>query len=159
MKAHLGSHDMVAVGAVFFDSIFSRHLDHGLVCLRTGILEIDFIHADGGADLFRQKRLRDGIRIVERMHQGLRLIHDSLHDFLVAAARRIDGDARIKIEIFFSFFIIDILILGCLRQEIKPFIGLDHIFVYFVFNILCGQSRICQFHNVPPCSVYFSSFE
>ena len=47
VEAHLCGDDMVLVRTVLLDTVFTGHLDHGLVGLGAGILEEDLVHADG----------------------------------------------------------------------------------------------------------------
>ena len=146
VEAHFCGYDMITVWTVFFDSIFSGHLDHGLICLCTGILEKDLVHSDGCADFFREKGLGNGVRIVEGMHQCLCLIYNRFYNFFIAASCGVYCDTSIKIQIFFSFFVVNILIFRTFCQKIHSLISLDHVFVYFFLDILKCQSCFFQLH-------------
>ena len=136
MEAHLSSNNVISVGTVLFDTVFSRHLDHCFVSFGTGVLVKDLVHSDGGTDLLGKKCLRNGIRIVEGMHKGLCLFNDRFYNLLVTASRGVDGNACIEIKILLSLFIIEILILGTFRKKIESFISFDHVLIYFILNIL-----------------------
>ena len=146
MESHFCSYDMITVRTIFFDSVFSCHFDHGLICLCTGILEKDLIHSDGCADLFSKKSLGNGVRIVEGMHQCLRLVYHRFYYLLIAASCGVYCDTCIKIQIFFALLIVDILVFCTFCQKIHSLIGLDHIFVYFFLDILKCQSCFFQLH-------------
>ena len=98
---------MVSVGTIFLYAIFSCHFYHGFIGLRTGILEKDLIHSDGGAHFFGQKCLRDGIGVVEGLHQRTSLLDNCLDYPLVAVAGGINGDSRIKVEVSLALLVID----------------------------------------------------
>ena len=142
MEAVLRSYDMVFLRTVFLHPVFSGHLNHSLVRLCSGVLIEDLVHADGGADFFREKSLRNRIRIVECLHQIRRLTLHSLNHSRIAVSRCVDGNARVKIKIRGSLFIVHIHAASGFRKKIKPLIGLDHIFFYFILNILRCKSRI-----------------
>ena len=146
VEAHLCGNDMVLVRTVLLDAVLARHLDHGLVCLSAGVLEEDLVHADRLADLLRQQRLRNGVRIVEGVHDVVHLILDGCDDLGVAAAGVVYRDACVKIEVRCAVFIIEVHALCGLCEEIKTLVGLDHVLVYFILDVLCGKSGILQFH-------------
>ena len=146
VEAHFCSYNMVTVGTVFFDSVFSGHFDHGLICLCTGILEKDLVHSDGSADFFRKKCLWNGIRIIEGMHQCLCLVYNRFYYLLIAASCGVYCDTCIKIQIFFALLIVDILVFCTFCQKIHSLIGLDHVFIYFFLDILKCQSCFFQLH-------------
>ena len=146
VEAHLCGNDMVLVRTVLLDAVLARHLDHGLVCLGAGVLEEDLVHADRLADLLRQQRLRNGVRIVEGVHDVVHLILNGCDDLGVAAAGVVYRDACVKIEVRRAVFIIEIHALCGLCEEIKTLVGLDHVLVYFILDVLCGKSGILQFH-------------
>ena len=138
MEAHLCGHNVILVRAVFLDTVLTCHLDHCLICLSTGILEEDLIHADGRADLLSQKCLRNRIRIVEGVHNITDLILHSFNDLLITASGAVYCDTCVKIQIALTVLIIEIHILCSLCKKIETLIGLDHIFVYLVLDVLCG---------------------
>ena len=52
MESHLSSYDMIFIRAVFFNTIFTSHLNHRFVRFCTGVLIKDFIHSKSLTNLF-----------------------------------------------------------------------------------------------------------
>ena len=138
---------MILVRAVFFNAVLAGHLDHGLVGLRAGVLEEDLVHADGGADLLGQQRLGDGVGVVEGVHDVLHLVDDGCDDLLVAVAGGVHRDARVEIQVGGAVLVIDVLLPGRLRHKVEALVGLDHVLVDLVLDVLCRQSQILELHG------------
>ncbi len=51
VEAFLCRYDVVSVRTIVLYAVLTSHLDHSLVSLCTGVLEEDFIHADGLTNL------------------------------------------------------------------------------------------------------------
>ena len=136
MEAHLCSYDMITVWSVMLNTIFSCHLDHGFVCLCTGVLIEDLIHTDGCTHLLSQQCLRNRVRIVECMHDIIDLIFDGCNNLRVSASGIIYRDTCIEIQIRSSIFIVHVHALGCLCQEIKTLVCIDHVLAYLILDVL-----------------------
>ena len=155
MESHLCSHDVITVRTIFFNTVFTCHLDHGFIGFGTGILVEDLIHPDSLTNLLCEKSLRDRVRIIECMHQGFRLLYCCGYNLLVAASCRVNGDARIEIKICFTVLVVDVLILSSLCEKIESLVCLDHIFLDLVLDVLCRKSCVCKFHNISPLLFLF----
>ena len=142
MEGHLCGYDIVFVRTIFLDAVFSRHLDHCLVGLGTGVLEEDLVHADGGTDLFRQQSLWHGVRIIESMNNILCLILNCCNHLFITVTGTVYGDTCIKIQVRCPVFVIHIHILCRLCNKIKTLICLDHVFIYFFLQLLLGKSCV-----------------
>ena len=136
MESHLGCYDMIMVWSVFFNSIFTGHLDHCFICLCTRILIKDLIHSNGFTYFFSKQCLRNCVWIVKCMHDVANLIFNCCYNFFITASCVVNCNSCIKIKICFSIFIVHIHVFCSLRKEVKTFICFDHIFVYFIFNVL-----------------------
>ena len=136
MEAHLCGYDVVTVRAVFLDAVLSCHFDHGLVRLGTGVLIEDLVHADGLADFLSKQCLRDGVWIVEGMHDIVELLFCCSNNFRVSVSGVVYGDACVKVKIRRSVFVVHVHPLCGFCKEIETLVGLDHVLVYFVFDVL-----------------------
>ena len=136
MESHLCSYDMITVRSVFFNTIFTCHFDHCFVCFCTGVLIEDLVHSDRFTDFFSKQCLWNGIWIVKGMHDVFYLIFDSSYNFRVTVSCTVYCNTSIKIKIWCSVFIVYIHAVCCLSKKIKTFISLDHVLVYFVFDVL-----------------------
>ena len=142
VEAHGCGYDVVSLRSVFFYPIFSCHLDHRFVSFCTGVLIKDLVHTDGSTDFFCQQSLRNGVRVVKSMHDIFYLILHCCYHFFITVSGGVYSDSCIKIQIRSSVFVIHILIFCCLSQKIESLISLDHIFVYFVFDVLECESCV-----------------
>ena len=88
-KPIFAGYDVVTVRAVFLDAVLSCHFDHGLVRLGTGVLIEDLVHADGLADFLSKQCLRDGVWIVEGMHDIVELLFCCCNNFRGFCFRRL----------------------------------------------------------------------
>ena len=147
VEGFTGGDDMVLFRAVLFHTIFTGHLDHGFIGLGTGILIEDLVHADGRADLLGEQRLRNGVWVVEGLHQHGGLILHRLDDLLVAVADRIDRDACVEIKIRGVVLVVHVDAFGMVRQKIETLIGLDHVLVDLALDVFERQSGILQLHD------------
>ena len=138
---------MVFMRPVGFNAVFSCHFDHGFIGFRARILIKDLVHSNGRTDLFRQKRLRYGIRIIEHLHQRSCLLLNRLHDLLIAVANGIDSNTCVEIEIRCVLFVIQIHTLCVVGNHVEPFIGFDHVLLCFLFEQLCCQTGVTEFHK------------
>ena len=129
---------MILVWAILFDAVLTSHLNHRLVCLGTGVLEENLVHSDGGTYLLSKQCLWDGIWIVEGMHDILCLVDHGCDYLIVAASGGVNGDSSVEVEIFFTLLVVHVLILCGLAKKIHSLVGLDHVLVYFILDILCG---------------------
>ena len=136
VKTIFGSHDMIFIRTILLNTIFTCHLNHCLICLSSGVLKEDLVHSDRGAYLLCKQSLRNCVRIVKGMHNILYLINYGCHNFFVTVTCRIYRNSSVKIKVFLAFFIIHVLIPGRLTQKIHSLICLDHVRIYFVFNVL-----------------------
>lgn len=147
VEAHLRRDDVVLVRTVVLDAVFARHLDHGLVGLGACALEEDLVHADGLADLLGEQRLRDRVRVVERLHDVRALILHCLDDFFVAVAGAVDGDACVEVEVRRAVLVVHVLVFRRLGEEVETLIRLDHVLLDFGLDVCGGESRVLEFHD------------
>ena len=147
VEAHLRGDDVVLVRAVVLDAVFARHLDHGLVGLGARALEEDLVHADRRADFLGEQRLRDRVRIVERLHDVSALILHGLDDLLVAVAGAVDGDACVEVEVRRAVLVVHVLILRRLGEEVETLVRLDHVLLYLCLDVCGCESRVLEFHD------------
>ena len=147
MEAHLCCYNVIFIGTIFFDTVFTGHLDHSLIGLGTGVLVKDLVHTDGGTNLLCQQSLRNSVGIVKGVHNIIHLIFNCRYYFFVTVTGTVYGDTCVKVKISLSVFIVDVLVLGCLRQEIHTLIGFDHVFVNKSFNLVFSKACVFQFHR------------
>ena len=147
MEAHLCCYNVIFIGTVFFNTVFTGHLDHSLIGLGTGVLVKDLVHTDGGTNLLGQQSLRNSIRIVKSVHDIFHLILNCGYNFFITVTGTVYSDTCVKIKICLSIFIVNILILGCFRQEIHTLIGFDHVFVNKSFDLVFSKACVFQFHH------------
>ena len=150
VEAHLCGYNVVFMRSVFLDTVLTRHLNHGFVGLGARVLEVDLIHADRGAHLFGQQGLRDGVRIVEGMHDVVHLVLDGGDHLRIAVAGRVDRDARVKIQIRGAVFVVKVHAFGSFRNEVETLIGFDHVFADQIFDILRRAAGVLEFHFLLP---------
>ena len=71
------------------------------------------------------------------MHDVIHLILDCCNNLRVSAAGIVYGDSCVKVKVWCAILIIQIHALGSLSDEIETLIGLNHVLLYFVFDVLC----------------------
>ena len=143
----LSSDDVPSVGADVLDAPLTSHLDHSFVGLSTGVLIQNLVHADGLADFLGQDSLRNGVGIVEGLHDGSSLLLDGLHDLGVAVAQTVNGDTCIEVQIGLVVLIIHIDALGAVSDEVHTLIGLDHVLLDECLQFSSGQASVFQSHK------------
>ena len=95
-----------------------------------------------------QQSLGDCVGIIKGVHKILNLIHHSGHYLFIAVSGAVYSDPRVKIQIRFPFFIVNIHTFGPLRDHGKTFIGVDHIFIRQFHDFFFCISGILQSHSV-----------
>ena len=70
------------------------------------------------------------------MHDVFYLVFYRCHYFRVTVSCAVYCNTCIKVKIWCSVLIIDIHAVCCFSKKIKALISLDHILVYFVFDVL-----------------------
>ena len=71
------------------------------------------------------------------MHDVIHLILDCCNNLRVSAAGIVYGDSCVKVKVWCAILIIQIHALSSLSDEIETLICLNHILLYFVFDVLC----------------------
>ena len=71
------------------------------------------------------------------MHDVIHLILDCCNNLRVSAAGIVYGDSCVKVKVWCAILIIEIHALCGLSDEIETLIGLNHVLLYFVFDVLC----------------------
>ena len=150
------SDDIVVGRTVFLYTVFSCHLDHRLIGLCPRILEEDLVHADRRTNLLRQKRLRDSVGIIKRMHDVVHLILHRSYDLFVAVSRAVYRDACVEVQISLPVFVIDVHVLRALRDHGETLVCIDHVFCNKSFDVFLCISCLCQSHVLLLQSFYSS---
>ena len=151
VEGGLSGDDGPSVGTDVLDAPLTGDLDHSLVGLSAGVLIEDLIHTGGLADLLGQEDLRNGVGIVEGLHQGSALLLNGSDNLGVAVAQGVNGDTSIEVQVGLVVLVIHIDALGPVSQEVHTLIGLDLILLGHCLHVGNSQASVFQSHDeIPP---------
>ena len=148
MEGLLSSDDVPSVGADVLDAPLTSHLDHCFVSLSTGVLIQDLVHAGGLADFLGQDCLRNGVGVVEGVHDGSSLLLDSLHDCGMAVTQGVNSDTSVEVQISFAVLVIHVDAFSGVSNEVHTLVGLDHVLLNLCLQFNSAQTSIFQSHKI-----------
>ena len=147
MEGLLCGDDVPSVGTDVLNAPLTGNLDHSFVGLSAGVLVHNLVHADGLADLLGQDSLRNGVGIVEGLHNQSGLLLNGLHHLGVAVAQAVNSDACIEVQVSFAVLIIHIDAFSIICHEIHTLVGFDHVLFDLSFQLSGGQTSVFQSHK------------
>ena len=136
----------MAVPVTIYHCIFACQLKRSLIGLAAAVGHKNLVHAGGLCQSPGRLCERFRIEIIGEMDPLVNLSLQCLFVFPVTVPQRTNGDAASKIQIFFSFHIIEIHVLTMIQHNRIPVIGMDQILfclLYFFlhdshFSFSCG---------------------
>ena len=85
------------------------------------------------ADELGKKRLRNGVGIVEGMHDISCLVLNGFQNLLIDITDTVYRNTAVEIKISFSVLVVEVHVLGTFSDEVKTLISFDHVFSNHIF--------------------------